>query len=507
MYFSSLIASSSFAALASCHGVILDAQGLKGSPSSVGFQVDPAIARNCINISPCQQDTTIIRDAEIDANVVNQCGRTQLKGNIDVGENTENAIAEGKVTEVEPGTEMQVTIHQVNADGAGPYTCDLDETSNTGVISQNLTVTNNVPGSNGLSQAKAQAFTISVKMPDQFTCTGASTGDICTVRCRNNALAGPFGGCFPVRLAGAKGQSNNANSIRTADPANKITDQILVNQAGFQDAVQANKNSSSDQAEQSLKAVDALLANSVVSANFPVETAPIDVDDNNGGGNNNDGGNNNNGGGNNKGKGKGNKKNNKNGGQNNGNTGNTGNDDATDNNGQGATGGKNRNKQNGNTGNTGNDDVTDNNGQGVTGGKNRNAAGGSNKNRQSGGGNTGADDTDSNTNIGNSQTGSNNKNNKNNNANIGADSTAGTGNSRTGSGRNSQIGNSASSRSSSRNSGNSQSSRQKGSDGFQKRQSPRSIPHGPRGPLDSRDLDSAHAIPHNERRSLKSFFA
>ncbi|PHH69608.1 hypothetical protein CDD82_7652 [Ophiocordyceps australis] len=316
MYFSSLVASSSFAALASCHGVILNAQGIDNSPPSVGFQVDPAIARNCINISPCQQDTTIIRDAEIDANVVNQCGRTQLKGNIDVGENTENAIAEGKVTEVEPGTEMQVTIHQVNADGAGPYTCDLDETSNTGVISQNLTVTNNVPGANGLSQAKAEAFNITVKMPDQFTCTGASTGDICTVRCRNNALAGPFGGCFPVRLAGAKGQSNNANSIRTADPAQKINDQILVNQAAFEDAVNANKNASTDQAEQSLKAVDALLANSVVSANFPVQTAPIDVDNNND--NRTDDNNNNNGNGGNNRKGKGSRKNgNKNNGGNN----------------------------------------------------------------------------------------------------------------------------------------------------------------------------------------------
>lgn len=98
--------------------------------------VDPAIARNCTTINPCQQDATIIRQAEIDANVVNQCGRTELAGNIDVGENTENALAAGQVTQVEAGSEITVTIHQVNADGAGPYACDLDETSNTGVISQ-----------------------------------------------------------------------------------------------------------------------------------------------------------------------------------------------------------------------------------------------------------------------------------------------------------------------------------------------------------------------------------
>lgn len=134
--------------------------------------VDPEIARNCTTINPCQQDATIIRDAEIKANVVNECGRTELSGNIDVGENTENALAAKQVTQVKAGSKITVTIHQVNADGAGPYACDLDETSNSGTISQNLTVTNNVPGANGFSQAKAQAFNITVQMPDKFTCTG-----------------------------------------------------------------------------------------------------------------------------------------------------------------------------------------------------------------------------------------------------------------------------------------------------------------------------------------------
>lgn len=103
-------------------------QGEAGSPASVGFQVNDSIARNCTSISPCQQDATIIRDAEIKANIVNECGRTELTGNIDIGENTENALAAKQVTKVKANTQMTVTIHQVNADGAGPYTCDLEET-------------------------------------------------------------------------------------------------------------------------------------------------------------------------------------------------------------------------------------------------------------------------------------------------------------------------------------------------------------------------------------------
>lgn len=138
--------------------------------------VEPSLARNCTNISPCQQDTTIIRDAEITANIVNFCGRTELAGNIDVGEETENALAGGAVTQVTAGSSVTVTIHQVNADGAGPYSCDLDVTGNAGIVAnlKNLTVTNNVPGLNGLSQAKTQQFDITVAMPADLACTGGT---------------------------------------------------------------------------------------------------------------------------------------------------------------------------------------------------------------------------------------------------------------------------------------------------------------------------------------------
>lgn len=112
-----------------------------------------------------------------------------------MGENTENALAAGQITQVKAGTPLSVTIHQVNADGAGPYTCDLDPTGNSlGATGQTaLAVTNNVPGANGFSQAKTVDFNMTVTMPTDLKCTGGSTGNICTVRCRNNALAGPFG--------------------------------------------------------------------------------------------------------------------------------------------------------------------------------------------------------------------------------------------------------------------------------------------------------------------------
>lgn len=127
--FSQIICAAALLSTVSAHGVILAAQGVAGSPQSTGFQVDAALPRNCSTINPCQQDSTIIRNSEITANIVNECGRTELTGNIDVGQNTENMLTAGAVTQVKAGTPVTVTIHQVNADGAGPYFCDLDETS------------------------------------------------------------------------------------------------------------------------------------------------------------------------------------------------------------------------------------------------------------------------------------------------------------------------------------------------------------------------------------------
>ncbi|KAF1962550.1 hypothetical protein CC80DRAFT_162731 [Byssothecium circinans] len=174
MYSSSfLLALAATISAVSAHGAILKAVGDSGA--SQGFLVDQTLARNCTTISPCQQDSVIIRDAEITQNIVNECGRTEINGNIDVGEQTENELAAGRMTQVSGGTVMKVTIHQVNADGAGPYECDLDQTSNAGPGGNiPLKVTNNIPGENGISQAKEQDFTINVELPQNLNCIGGT---------------------------------------------------------------------------------------------------------------------------------------------------------------------------------------------------------------------------------------------------------------------------------------------------------------------------------------------
>ncbi|GKT46603.1 uncharacterized protein ColSpa_06784 [Colletotrichum spaethianum] len=271
--FKEIVIASAVLAVAHGHGVILNAQGDAGSPASIGFKVDPNVARNCTTINPCQQDSTLIRDAEINANIVNECGRTEIAGNIDIGENTENALAAGQVTKVKAGSELQVTIHQVNADGAGPYACDLDPTSNSlgGSGQIPLEVTNNVPGVNGFSQVKAQQFNITVKMPADLKCSGASTGNICTVRCRNNAVAGPFGGCFPVQQIDVTPTQNTPQNIQTLKDLNTVLEQQQGNVKDLPAAIKANQIDGTDQQKAASDTATKLLGTpDVVTKEFPV---------------------------------------------------------------------------------------------------------------------------------------------------------------------------------------------------------------------------------------------
>ncbi|KAL1638152.1 hypothetical protein SLS58_008892 [Diplodia intermedia] len=330
MQFNSFVALLAGASTVYAHGVILAAEGDKGK--SQGFLVNENVARNCTEINPCQQDSTIIRDAEITQNIVNGCGRTELNGNIDIGEQTENELSANRMTQVAKGSSVAVTIHQVNADGAGPYECDLDESSNAGTFTK-LQVSNNVPGENGLSDAKFKDFTINVQMPDNLNCTGASPGNICTVRCRNNALAGPFGGCFAVQQTDNDGRPRDqaAGEIETAQTLDGISKQIQVNQADFKTAIEANKAAGAAGGGAGAAAAEALVngtenAGAAASAAAAADSATATDSANNGNNNDNNGNSNNN------------NNNNNNNQQNNNNNNQNNNDNDNDNNGGGNSG-------------------------------------------------------------------------------------------------------------------------------------------------------------------------
>ncbi|TQS33926.1 hypothetical protein Golomagni_05714 [Golovinomyces magnicellulatus] len=96
--------------------------------------------------------------------------------------------------------EISMVFRQINQDGAGPLTAAVDGTSGGTDASafQNAEVTQDVPGLGiqGLSLATNTEFPLKVKMPQGMTCDASVGGanNVCVVRVRNGAAAGPFGG-------------------------------------------------------------------------------------------------------------------------------------------------------------------------------------------------------------------------------------------------------------------------------------------------------------------------
>lgn len=95
---------------------------------------------------------------------------------------------------------IEMVFHQINQDGAGPLQAAVDGTSGgtDPAAFQTAEVTQDVPGIGfqGLSLATNRDFPLTVQMPAGMTCdaTVAGVNNVCIVRVRNGAAAGPFGG-------------------------------------------------------------------------------------------------------------------------------------------------------------------------------------------------------------------------------------------------------------------------------------------------------------------------
>ncbi|KAK2053649.1 hypothetical protein LY76DRAFT_264097 [Colletotrichum caudatum] len=253
MQYGSTILLAAFAATnVLAHGVIDSVQGANGV-SLPGLSLIDGTPRDCA--SPrcgSEADTSIIRDRELGTNRASALGRTQGGGPVDAaamvktfmdgaagnttaakeardlheqmmarrniaarqngkGSKTPKGTVEtgvkaatgmaasGMPTTSDDGT-LKMTFHQVNQDGAGPLTADVDATSGGTDPSafKKAEVTQNVPGIGigGLSGASTMDFPVEIKMPAGMTCEANVGGasNVCVARLRNAALAGPFGG-------------------------------------------------------------------------------------------------------------------------------------------------------------------------------------------------------------------------------------------------------------------------------------------------------------------------
>ncbi|KAJ7183754.1 hypothetical protein C8R46DRAFT_984958 [Mycena filopes] len=178
------------------HGTITGVTGANGVQAA-GFGIIATTPRTGTTRKPFQQDTSIIKDKDIASGKSGVCGRTLAGGNNDVAAQLAAASQAGLPSAAADGT-VSMTLHQINGDGAGPYTCDIS--GDGGNTFQATTVTQQVPGKNGRSKAKATDFALAAQIPAGMACTAGPNGDACIMRCRNPV--GPFGSCVAVSQTG-----------------------------------------------------------------------------------------------------------------------------------------------------------------------------------------------------------------------------------------------------------------------------------------------------------------
>ena len=123
------------------HGVIVKAVGDAGGQGSA-IGVDPSTPRDGTSPRPFEQDTTRFKGDAADA-----CGSTKEGGVNDAESGTATVMQQNGNTlpQITPGGQVMMTLHQVNSDGAGPYTCMIDSTG-AGTNWQAIDVTQNVEG-------------------------------------------------------------------------------------------------------------------------------------------------------------------------------------------------------------------------------------------------------------------------------------------------------------------------------------------------------------------------
>ncbi|KAB5536555.1 hypothetical protein GE09DRAFT_331126 [Coniochaeta sp. 2T2.1] len=203
-----LLAATALLQLVSSHNLISNAVGDAGG-KGIAFGVSSPTSNS-------QSDTTTFRGSN------NKFGSTQ-KGAINpaaqlaaaqqiAGSNTLPQV-EGQIT---------LTLHQINADGAGPMSCSID-TAAAGTF-EGTTVATDVPGKNGRSNAADQDFPLVVDVPAGTVCTGTlgTVKNVCLVKCQNPA--GPFGGVVAFQMAsgaaGAAGAAVAAGGAKGGNAAN-----------------------------------------------------------------------------------------------------------------------------------------------------------------------------------------------------------------------------------------------------------------------------------------------
>ncbi|KAK4193821.1 hypothetical protein QBC35DRAFT_458088 [Podospora australis] len=220
------------AKLVAGHGAIIQATGDAGG-TGMALGVDTSTPRDGTRRRPFQQDSTRFRGQSAET-----FGETLGGGDNSLDAGTRAILAEtgDQLPQVTQGGEVQMTLHQVNADGGGPYQCMINA-DGTGQTWNDIQVTQNVPGRNSRNrQGESTDFPLTASIPANQACTGTVAGqdNVCLVRCQNSARAGPFGGVVPVQMAGGAAAAAAGNATTAAaDARRRLARSILETERQF----------------------------------------------------------------------------------------------------------------------------------------------------------------------------------------------------------------------------------------------------------------------------------
>lgn len=139
------------AKLVASHGAIVAATGDAGG-TGMALGIDTTTPRDGTRRRPFQQDSTRFR-----GDAAETFGETLGGGDNQLEAGTAAIMAEtgDSLPQVTQGGEVQMTLHQVNSDGGGPYTCMINA-DGTGTQWTNIQVTTTPPGRNSRNRVRTQ---------------------------------------------------------------------------------------------------------------------------------------------------------------------------------------------------------------------------------------------------------------------------------------------------------------------------------------------------------------
>ena len=137
------------AQLAAGHGAIVSATGDAGG-TGMALGIDTSTPRDGTRRRPFQQDSTRFRGESADT-----FGETLAGGDNQLESGTAAIMAEtgDQLPQVTAGGEVRMTLHQVNADGGGPYTCMINA-DGSGTQWTDIQVTTTPPGRNSRNRVR-----------------------------------------------------------------------------------------------------------------------------------------------------------------------------------------------------------------------------------------------------------------------------------------------------------------------------------------------------------------